>query len=452
MLTAESIKYTEDFIFKRLGLQHDYEKFSFNGMNVDFRYCSDSDIRYKENRINILKNEFANESCFLEKTDLIIDWLKADQIFPGYKIDTPLKRIPIIFWGDASDRKSFASIVGKSLQINIDLIASIFYMISRYEEYNSRLIDDYSRFSYHEMLAVKNDFIDLPVVDIYIELFRRIIEIFFEIEVKNNNTYEVIISSDIDEVFLYHPFSKGIKTIIKDALYYRFSNLFSDSRKIFQSYLYDDFYSGIEILCNLSKLYSIKTNFNFMASNRSKMDDGYSIKSIQMGKIFERLEQDNFEIGFHPSYYTLNNPELYKMEKNLLQSSVNQRIISGRQHFLRVNTPASWIMWEENGMKLDSSYGFSEILGFRCGTSFPYQVFDIRTNKKLDLIEQPLIIMDGALRRNSDLSNAREVLLSYKKITQFVKGQLTILWHNRSFSRHWKDWGLFFIDVLRDII
>ena len=60
-------------------------------------------------------------------------------------------------------------------------------------------------------------------------------------------------------------------------------------------------------------------------------------------------------------------------------------------------------------MEWESSLGFPEKEGFRCGTCFEYSVFNIHKRKKLILKEKPLIVMDGGI--NYGEKNVRQILL-----------------------------------------
>ena len=86
---------------------------------------------------------------------------------------------------------------------------------------------------------------------------------------------------------------------------------------------------------------------------------------------------------------------------------------------------------EEAGIMLDSSLGFSKVIGYRNSYSRPVKVFDIRQNKPLDLVEVPLNIMDTTLMDHMKVSIG-EML---ETITAFIDssptGSLTtLLFHN----------------------
>ena len=90
------------------------------------------------------------------------------------------------------------------------------------------------------------------------------------------------------------------------------------------------------------------------------------------------------EIGLHPSYRTYLSPQQIKREFRILRheaelAGIRQEQWGGRQHFLRWKAPDTWQGWEEAGLQYDSTLGYSDRPGFRCGTCYEYPVFNLRT-------------------------------------------------------------------------
>jgi hypothetical protein len=89
-------------------------------------------------------------------------------------------------------------------------------------------------------------------------------------------------------------------------------------------------------------------------------------------------------------------------------------------------------------MKIDSTCGYADKEGFRCGTGDEYSVFNILTRKKLKLKERPLIFMDGRdFNCGGHKSNSQfeHNLFNYIKDR---KSSLTLLFHNDIFKRNKK--------------
>ena len=87
-------------------------------------------------------------------------------------------------------------------------------------------------------------------------------------------------------------------------------------------------------------------------------------------------------------------------------------------------------------MKYDSTLGFAEEGGFRCGTCYEYPVFDIIQRKELELIERPFILMDTSYFKISNLTEEKwiEEISYFKNIIRKYGGEFTFIWHNSSFT------------------
>ena len=86
------------------------------------------------------------------------------------------------------------------------------------------------------------------------------------------------------------------------------------------------------------------------------------------------------------------------------------------------------------GFKYDSTLGFNDNIGFRFGTSYPWQLYDLRREETLPIIELPLIIQDGAMldpskgmRLDEDMAFQYVELMT--QAVESVGGVLTLLWH-----------------------
>ena len=62
-----------------------------------------------------------------------------------------------------------------SCDLGFDIFSAIFFMISRYEEYLSFTPDRHGRFKATDTVAYKNNFLGIPVVDIWISLFKTML-------------------------------------------------------------------------------------------------------------------------------------------------------------------------------------------------------------------------------------------------------------------------------------
>ncbi len=78
------------------------------------------------------------------------------------------KDIPIIY---GTDKLEITEQNQNIITCGIDIFASSFFMLTRWEEYVNKNRDRHNRFPAIESLAFKNDFLSRPVVNEYVEMF-----------------------------------------------------------------------------------------------------------------------------------------------------------------------------------------------------------------------------------------------------------------------------------------
>jgi hypothetical protein len=455
-LSKSAISYAWDQIFYRLGIKANKQDFMLSGKKIFFYYQDSGDAENKSDQFQI--RVFSHKPGAIEELsinpDLKIIWLEKKDFLPYPFPEFPVEKLPILIWGDNSPKTGFAEIRDANrLDIHIDLIASIFFMLSRWEEYGDTISDVHGRFPFNASAASRFGFIDLPIVDLYVTVFKYWLEAMIHAEIPEPFNFRVSLSHDIDHISLFRPPFKGIATLAKDTLKLNTRNLKDDFGILFSSYTKDPFYSGFKTLAEQSEKYGFSSTFNLMASAPTFYDAGYSLSSPTVSKMLNLINENGHRIGLHASYYSLNRPEKLLKEKSELEKFTGKNVDIVRSHYLRVKTPSSWNDWQTVGLKRDGSYGFSEHEGFRCGTCIPFQPFDIIKDMTLDIFEEPLIIMDATLKgyRKLNVSEAKETIFRIARLCKFVKGNFTVLWHNTSFFRDWDTWGIEYPEILASL-
>ena len=95
----------------------------------------------------------------------------------------------------------------------------------------------------------------------------------------------------------------------------------------------------------------------------------------------QRIRNRNHVIGFHPGFNTIDNPVIWKEQYDKLCDAAGFKLRVGRQHYLRFKVPYTWQVWEDNGLEFDSTMGYAEKEGFRCGTCYSYSVYNFLTQR-----------------------------------------------------------------------
>ena len=87
--------------------------------------------------------------------------------------------------------------------MGFDIFSAIFFMVSRYEEYLPFTPDRHGRFKATDTLAYKNNFLQIPVVDTWINLFKSILQKKFPAIKLLPSYFKAIVTYDIDVAYKF---------------------------------------------------------------------------------------------------------------------------------------------------------------------------------------------------------------------------------------------------------
>lgn len=328
------------------------------------------------------------------------------------------------------------------LQTGIDIIASTFFMLSRWEESLIADRDQHNRPNESQLLAFRNGFQHRPMVDEYTELLKRLLlEIGYSGAFKQHE-YTLHITHDVDHIARYDGVIKLIKAWGGDViLRKRPLDVFKTTATFFKVMMGNikDPYDTYDWLMDISEKHGTISKFYFLAQHRGEHDIRYDIRSKAARKAIRRIEERNHLVGIHGSYLSYNNQKQLAKELERLKLQ-HEPITEGRQHYLRFENPTTWRNWNELGLKTDSTMGHYSDIGFRSGTCHEHPVFDVGERRKLPLIERPMIIMEGPLIRRygsheAAMEAAKPVIDACKK----HDGNFVFLWHPENFNHPY--WG-----------
>jgi hypothetical protein len=458
--TTEAVEYTWRQYARRVGLfvsDSSGSGFERLGLKIQYGLPDESNI-LPEIGVYVAPCKAASWEALVTRAPESLRWLNARQVYPA-DIPTGLDNsVPVLFWGAGYEdgQKPFAEQLSNgSVVFYADIIAAAFFMLSRWEEMLPVERDQHQRFPAAASVAFRQGFLDHPIIDEYAIILREWIR---QIKPDFNpppGNFMLNLSHDIDEPFYYYPFfPNGLRVLYRDIIRAgKIKLALEDFGKILKGRLSDPYYSAIIELGETEQVLNPPSMFYFQSTRRSKYDDGYRLEAA-IQSVLKNLQQAGFEIGLHPGYLSHGNAERLRQEKIILDSNLIRPCRSVRQHYLRFNPQQDWRIWEQAGFETDSTAGYAEYEGFRCGTCFPYHPFDIQEGRELDLIEIPLIVMDVTLRqyRQLEVEEARQIILRLAKRCQSVGGVFTLLWHNTSLYLDWQAWGKMYFDLLPELV
>jgi peptidoglycan/xylan/chitin deacetylase (PgdA/CDA1 family) len=166
-----------------------------------------------------------------------------------------------------------------------------------------------------------------------------------------------------------------------------------------------------------------------------------------VAEMMKEIDTRGWEIGLHPSWYSFDDVDELKRQKEALEKVLNHDIVSIRQHCLHYDIRITPRIQAEAEFKYDSTLGFNDNIGFRFGTCYPLRLYDLQEKTELPIKEIPLIIQDGAMLNPKkgmrlDGDTAFQYVVQIAEAAKGVGGVLTLLWHtNQIHKPEW--WNLY---------
>ncbi len=397
----------------------------------------------------------ANPKCFeslVALKDQKISFLAQGECLPRATKMPFEDQIPILFESEdfKEGKKTFAVLLdNRTVVFYADIIAAAFFMLSRWEETVNPIRDDHDRFLATQSVAYKHGFLHRPIIDEYALILQSWIKVLLPGWEPVQRRFTVKLTHDVDLINRFQsPFDR-CRTLCADIVIRRDLRLARENMTGVLNNKKNSLFNDLVNLANISEQHGLKSSFYFMGALRGRMDIGYNINDSGLKKIIHSLLERGHEIGFHAGYHTYIDEELFIAEKKRVEDAVSCSIKGGRQHYLRFKIPVTWNIWENSGLNYDSTLGYADHEGFRCGTCHPYKPYDLVNDKEMNLTEIPLIIMDGTLRDYRRLNpeqgfrNTLDLIDRCRK----VSGTFTILWHN-SLPGYWYKWTDVYIRLL----
>jgi hypothetical protein len=306
----------------------------------------------------------------------------------------------------------------KNNTISFDIFASIFYLISRYEEYLPHEQDEHGRFLSTNSILFKSVFNFKPIVEIWLQYLQQ--------EILKHNEYII---------FKQHHFTKTYTFDIDHAFEFLGRNWFKNPPNIFKKEVRKviskstpdafDTFQFIDNFCSSTKQNCI---FFFLLNNDNKLNSNVSPNSKELHNIIQQLKK--YTIGIHPSYYHSTTQILN--EKQTLEKMTKETVRFSRQHFLRIHFPSYFQELLTSQIEKDFSLAYPNVSGCRAGTTQPFRFFDLSKNESTKLILQPFVFMDATYQyyqkidQDSIAQQVEKLLEEIKKIN----GNFVSLFHN----------------------
>ena len=336
--------------------------------------------------------------------------------------------------------------------IRYDIPGLTYWMLARVEAIGRTDLDNHERFSATSSHAYKHGYLDRPVVDEWLHVLGQVMQRQWPgVELKRHE-FQMRVSHDVDQPSLYafKPWKTIARMMVGHILKRRDPKAFITAPYVKlatrNSLIEADPYNTFDWLMDVSEANGLRSAFYFICGRtHAGKDADYEIEHPVMRDLLRRIHRRGHEIGLHPSYNTFRDAAALKREADRLkrvcaEEGIAQEQWGGRMHYLRLEQPTTMRAWADAGMSYDSTLGYADRPGFRCGTCFEYPAFDPVADESLSLRIRPLIAMETTIFAPHYLGldigeSALNTLLQLKWSCQSVGGCFTLLWHNCQFEK-----------------
>lgn len=332
-----------------------------------------------------------------------------------------------------------------------DLFAATFYLVTRYEEYLPHIQDEHQRFIPSESIAKQKGFLLQPVVNIWVEKFKLILQRRFPAIQFKKQSFRYISTIDVDSAFSYA--EKGIMRsgggILKSISHFDIAGIFTRLKVL--AGMEPDPFNTFSYQIEMIKKYHAEMIYFILLGDYGVNDKNISFESSRFQEII-RLVSDYAKVGIHPSYASFQSVDLLKKEVKRLADIIKQDVRYSRQHFLRMSLPETYHRLVELEIYEDHTMGYASEVGFRAGICTPFHFFDLDSEKETALTIYPFAVMDGTLKDALKLSIPEAIQLTHTLADEVkrVNGCFITLWHNHSLdeSGEWRGWRQVYEDTL----
>ena len=377
----------------------------------------------KYDAVSFFTGSLKSETNYFRLLDTIISDPKPVRIDCGNYV------FPLFYCSSNRDSQDISGLTMEELLVNA------FMLQSGWQEIVLKTRDNHGRFPFRESLQSKFQFNLIPVVNlIYREICLRInatgnscVPLKFSATGSN-----IVFSHDIDR--LHSGWFESTGNLVKKPGPGKVIPWLKVSyNKFFKGI--DDYEAGFDRSLQLLDKWGIKSVYFFLAE-RSKEDADYSLDEEFVRRAVDKLLDKGHLIGIHAGFFTFRNDALLKEQVRKAEDAFGKKIIHNRQHFLKFDLEKTPEVLVHSGIKYDYSLGFPESACLRNSICTPFYLFDFSSFRSTDLVEIPLLFMDGTYSHYMKVTGEQMVnpLVDLVINAQGINLNVSVLFHNTVFT------------------
>ena len=406
---------------------------------------------------DFIGNEIAGQSFRLTTDESIFNEYSGAKINYGYEPvsndELLIVNYPLLF--EDSIRKQniscfklndFPAFFKSEGDYPFDIFSAVFYLLSRYEEYLPHKKDMYGRYAHENSLAFKEGFLNIPLINIWIEDFRKVLKKKFPTFTIHHSPFTFQPTYDIDEAFAFKnkELSKIAGGFARSLVHGEWS-IVSERLKVLRGKANDP-YDAYEWMDELHGKNNLKPLYFFhVAAEKGKYDKNISPSHSAMQQLIKQ-HAEKYSIGIHPSWASGDDESLLEKEIKTLESATGKKITASRQHYIRFRLPQTFRRLIAAGITDDHSMGYGSVNGFRASVASSFHWYDLEKEQQTGLLLHPFCFMEANsfFEQKYLPQRAYEEMMHYYNVVKAVHGTLITIWHNNFLGTYplfsgWKD-------------
>lgn len=312
-----------------------------------------------------------------------------------------------------------------------DIFAASFWLLSRYEEYLPFKANKYNVFDHRSSLAWQNDFLQKPLVNIWINEFKKLLIAHFPKLEFVKSEAKVTTTIDIDSAYKYKykGFVRTLAGFYSDLKSFNFKQLKERTETVFLNK--PDEFDCYKFLVETNKKFESKAIYFFLLGDYGVNDKNHPSSNLNFQTLIKHLS-DYSITGIHPSFASNYNIQQLKVEIVRLASITHKEVVHSRQHFGMLSFPKTYSALIQSGIKHDYSLGYANMIGFRASMCMPFKWYNISEEQETSLVLHPFCMTDVAVEKETgaDMEKALSVFKEEMEIVRSFGGEFITVFHS----------------------
>lgn len=340
-------------------------------------------------------------------------------------------------------------------RLPFDIFSAAFWLLSRYEEYLPFKQDKYNRFDVKNSLAFQYDFIQIPLVNLWLDELKKLIaELYPKITVAVHQ-FSFLSTIDIDNAykFKFKGIMRSMGGFLKSLLAFDFKAIKERTQVLFN--LIADPFDSYKFLLDTQKKYEVNSMYFFLLGDYGVNDKNHPANNKNFQVLIKHIA-DYAKIGIHPSYKSNNNLNQLRIEINRLANITHRDIKNSRQHFAMMSFPQTYQALLQSGIVNDYSMGYGNYNGFRASYCMPFNWYDLDSEQETNLVVHSFCIIETTLRYTNKAKSidALSYAIPYMNEVKKYNGELISIVHNETMgtSKEWDGWQQVYEDLVKEAI